>query len=82
MQLSPFFGMSFVLSGLYLALGQAANIIGVIAAAPVSNRIGKRNTYMWAMIIATVLSVIFYWFDKGRPDMDVCFSGTDQHLCG
>ena len=58
-----FFGMSFVLSGLYLALGQAANIIGV-AAAPVSNRIGKRNTYMWAMIIATVLSVIFYWFDK------------------
>ncbi len=59
-----FFGMSFVLSGLYLALGQAANIIGVIAAAPVSNRIGKHNTYMWAMIIATVLSVIFYWFDK------------------
>ena len=59
-----FFGMSFVLSGLYLALGQAANIIGVIAAAPVSNRIGKCNTYMWAMIIATVLSVLFYWFDK------------------
>ena len=59
-----FFGMSFVLSGLYLALGQAANIIGVIAAAPVSNRIGKRNTYMWAMMIATVLSVLFYWFDK------------------
>ena len=59
-----FFGMSFVLSVLYLALGQAANIIGVIAAAPVSNRIGKRNTYMWAMIIATVLSVLFYWFDK------------------
>ena len=59
-----FFGMSFVLSGLYLALGQAANIIGVIAAAPVSNRIGKRNTYMWAMFIATVLSVLFYWFDK------------------
>ncbi len=59
-----FWGMSFVLSGLYLALGQAANIIGVIAAAPISNRIGKRNTYMWAMIIATVLSIIFYWFDK------------------
>lgn len=59
-----FWGMSFVLSGLYLALGQAANIIGVIVAAPVSNRIGKRNTYMWAMLVATVLSIIFYWFDK------------------
>lgn len=59
-----FFGVSFVLSGIYLAVGQAANIIGVILAAPVSNRIGKKATYMGAMSIATVLSVIFYWFDK------------------
>ncbi|MDO4180010.1 MAG: MFS transporter [Bacteroidales bacterium] len=59
-----FFGMSFVLSGLYLAIGQAANIIGVILAAPVSNRIGKKKTYMGAMAIATVLSIIFYGFDK------------------
>lgn len=59
-----FFGVSFVLSGLYLAIGQAANIIGVILAAPVSNRIGKKRTYMWSMTIATILSIIFYWFDK------------------
>ncbi len=58
------FSISFVLSGLYLAVGQAANIIGVILAAPVSNRIGKRWTYMGAMIIATILSIIFFWFDK------------------
>lgn len=58
------FGISFVLSGLYLAVGQAANIVGVVVAAPLSNRIGKKKTYMWAMSIATVLSVIFYWFDK------------------
>lgn len=58
------FGISFVLSGLYLAVGQAANIVGVVLAAPLSNRIGKKRTYMWAMSIATVLSVIFYWFDK------------------
>ena len=60
-----FFGVSFVLSGLYLAVGQAANIVGVILAAPVSNRIGKKNTYMGAMSLATLLSVIFYWFGKG-----------------
>lgn len=58
------FGISFVLSGLYLAVGQAANIVGVVLAAPLSNRIGKKKTYMWAMSIVTVLSVIFYWFDK------------------
>jgi GPH family glycoside/pentoside/hexuronide:cation symporter len=58
------FGVSFVLSGLYLAVGQAANIVGVILAAPLSNRIGKKMTYMGAMVIATVLSIVFYWFDK------------------
>ncbi len=54
----------FVLSGLYLALGQVANLFGVILAAPVSNMIGKRYTYMGAMAIATVLSIIFYGLDN------------------
>lgn len=56
------FGVPFVLSGLYLAVGQAANIVGVILAAPVSNRIGKKYTYMGAMVAATALSIVFYWF--------------------
>lgn len=58
------FSIPFVLSGLYLALGQAANIVGVILAAPISNRIGKRYAYMGAMAIASVLSIVFYWMDK------------------
>lgn len=62
----PFFSIPFVLSGLYLAVGQAANIVGVILAAPVSNKIGKRNTYMSSMLIATILSVIFFWIDKSN----------------
>ena len=61
---ASFLGFSFVLSGLYLAVGQAANIGGVILAAPISNRIGKRATYMWAMAIATIFSVLFYWLDR------------------
>lgn len=64
-----YFGVSFVLSGLYLAAGQAANIIGVILAAPVSNRIGKKQTYMASMIIATILSIAFYWLDKENLGM-------------
>lgn len=66
------FGVPFVLSGLYLAVGQAANIVGVILAAPISNRFGKKNTYMGAMSIATVLSLIFYGFDKG--DLGLIFT--------
>lgn len=38
-----FCGITFVMSGLYLAAGQVANIVGVILAAPVSNRIGKNT---------------------------------------
>ncbi len=58
------FGVSFVLSGLYLAVGQAANIVGVILAAPLSNQIGKKRTYMGSMLIASVLSILFFWLDK------------------
>lgn len=58
------FTFSFVLSGLYLAVGQAANLVGVVLAAPVSNRFGKRTTFIGAMSIATVLSVLFYGLDN------------------
>ncbi len=61
-----FVGIPFALSGLYLAVGQAANIVGVLLAAPVSNHLGKRHTFMGAMLIATVLSVVFYFFDKNQ----------------
>ena len=61
-----FLGLPFVLSGLYLAVGQAANILGVILAAPVSNRIGKRRTFIAAMAVASVLSVAFFWLGKDQ----------------
>lgn len=50
------------LTTIYLVLGQGANILGVILATPISNRIGKKKTYLSAMSIATILSVIFYVF--------------------
>ncbi len=56
------FNLSLVYSGLYLAVGQIANIVGVIAAAPLSNRFGKKVTFAEAMLGATVFSVIFYTF--------------------
>jgi glycoside/pentoside/hexuronide:cation symporter, GPH family len=47
-------------STLYLVLGQAANIIGVVLAKPVSDKIGKKTTFLYAMLIACVLSCVFY----------------------
>lgn len=60
------FGETFAMTptSLYLVLGQAANIIGVIAATPIANKIGKKNTFFGAMTLAAILSVIFYFFGK------------------
>lgn len=59
-----FFGMSFVLSGLFLSVGQIANIVGVVLAAPVSNEIGKKKTFVGSMLLAAVMSIAFFWLDK------------------
>jgi GPH family glycoside/pentoside/hexuronide:cation symporter len=54
----PYFGWT--MATIYLLVGQAANMVGVALAAPLSNRYGKKRTYMAAMGIAAVLSVFFY----------------------
>lgn len=53
-------GMTLSLTTLFLVLGQAANIAGILLVTPVSNRIGKKNTYLGAMTAATVLSAAFW----------------------
>lgn len=71
--LSPFnlLGSPLALSGLYLAVGQVANIAGVVLAAPLSNKIGKKKTFIVAMFSATVLSVVFFWL--GKEDLPMIF---------
>ncbi|MCR4032290.1 MULTISPECIES: MFS transporter [Flavobacterium] len=60
------FGSDFHMTptSIYLVLGQAANIIGVIIATPIANKIGKKKTFFGAMALAAILSLIFYLFGK------------------
>lgn len=60
------FGTDFHMTptSIYLVLGQAANIIGVIIATPIANKIGKKNTFFGAMAVASILSLAFYFFGK------------------
>ena len=46
---------------LFLAVGEIANMLGVVLAVPFSNRIGKKATYILAMVVAAILSVIFFF---------------------
>ena len=60
------FGTDFHMTptSIYLVLGQAANIIGVIIATPIANKIGKKKTFFGAMAVASILSLAFYFFGK------------------
>ncbi len=52
-------------AGLFLAVGEAANMAGVVLAVPVSRRLGKKRTYLWAMIGSAVLSAAFCYAPHG-----------------
>ena len=47
-------------SSLYFVIGQGANILGVVLAKPISDRIGKKMTFFAAMLSATVFSLAVY----------------------
>jgi GPH family glycoside/pentoside/hexuronide:cation symporter len=53
-------GSALSLATIYLVLGQAANILGILLCTPVSKRLGKKKTYFGAMLLAAVFSVLFY----------------------
>ncbi len=55
----PFFGWD--MATIYFMIGQAANIVGVVLAPSISARYGKRKTYMLAMLIASALSLVFFF---------------------
>lgn len=64
--LLPILEISITFSTLYLVLGQAANIVGVVMAKAVSDRFGKKKTFLSAMVIAAFLSCIFFWFEESN----------------
>ncbi|MEN2400500.1 MFS transporter [Flavobacterium sp. MC2016-06] len=68
------FGTDFHMTptSIYLVLGQAANIIGVIIATPIANKIGKKKTFFGAMALAAILSLVFYFF--GKEDVTLIMS--------
>ncbi|WP_207495801.1 MFS transporter [Aridibaculum aurantiacum] len=68
----PGFDVAINYSTLYLVLGQAANIIGVVLAKPISDKIGKKNTFLYAMLLASALSCIFFTFSEN--DLMLIFS--------
>lgn len=64
--LGNIFGSSIILScALFLAVGEIANMLGVVLAVPLSNMIGKKWAYIAAIFVAGALSVPFYFLTEG-----------------
>ena len=58
------FGASLTLVTIYLVLGQASNILGILCVPALTRRLGKKMTFFSAMVAATLLSVCFYFIPK------------------
>ena len=56
--------MTFAVSTLYIFIGQAANMFGVMMAKFVSAKLGKRRTFLYAMVCAAFFSSFFFFLDR------------------
>lgn len=48
-------------AGLFLAVGEVCNMVGVVMAVPISRRIGKRSTFAVSCIGMAILSCFFFY---------------------
>ena len=58
----PALGISFLLfAGLFLTIGEISNMVGVALAVPITNKLGKKSTFIMVNICLIVLSVMFFF---------------------
>jgi len=48
-------------AGLFLAVGEVCNMIGVVMAVPISRRLGKKPAFAFAGMALAVLSILFFY---------------------
>lgn len=53
--------------GIFLAVGEVANMLGVALAVPLSDRIGKKSSYILALVVAGVLSLFIMFLPVSEP---------------
>ncbi len=70
-QAVPFFGevQWDKLAGAYMTLWLATNMLGVLLAKPVSARIGKKKTFMGAMVLAAAFSIMLFWLQPHQVSL-------------
>jgi GPH family glycoside/pentoside/hexuronide:cation symporter len=57
------------LSAAYMSSGFATSLIGVVMAIPVSNRIGKKNTFILSGLVCGILSIMFFFLPPTQIEL-------------
>ncbi|MCI1785108.1 MAG: MFS transporter [Bacteroidales bacterium] len=55
--------------GIFLAVGEVSNMIGVALAVPVSDFMGKKNTYMLALAITIIFSIVIGFLPQTKSGL-------------
>ena len=48
-------------AGVFLAIGEVCNMIGVVCAMPLSKRLGKKTTFIVSAVVMSVFSIMFFY---------------------
>jgi len=61
-----FFSIEFLFyAGIFLAVGEVANMAGVAVATPITFKLGKKSTFLWSLLALIVLCIAFYYVPTG-----------------
>ena len=61
-----FFSVEFLFyAGIFLAVGEVANMAGVAVATPITFKLGKKSTFLWSLVALIVLCIAFYFVPTG-----------------
>ncbi|WP_287229282.1 MFS transporter [Xylanibacter caecicola] len=55
------FASFFFFAGLFLAIGEVCNMVGVVLAMPLSKRLGKKTTFLFSSVMMGILSIAFFY---------------------
>ncbi len=56
------FGLEFLFyTGLFFTVGEIANMVGVAIATPLTFKFGKKNTFIYSLMVIVVLCIAFYY---------------------
>ncbi len=62
------------IASILLTIGMAFSLLGVVLAIPVSDRLGKKNTYILSLSVAVVFNFLFYFLNPDQVNLMILYS--------